>query len=171
MEFPDPQTCILSLDDAVAWRRELRRAGKTVVVTNGCFDLVHRGHASYLRKAAELGDELLVLINSDASVKHLKGDSRPLVSAPDRGYLLCSLKAVSRVVVFDGVRCAPELAALEPDVYVKAGDYTLESLDPSERDALLRTGAKIVFCPFVDGFSTTGIVEKIKASLLRDQRG
>ena len=72
---------------------------------------------------------------------------------------------MSRVVVFDGVRCAPELSALAPDVYVKAGDYTLDSLDPSEREALMRTGAKIVFCPFVDGFSTTGIIEKIKASL------
>ena len=171
MKFPDPQKCILSLEDAVAWRNELRLAGKKLVVTNGCFDLMHRGHASYLRQAAELGDELLVLINSDASVKKLKGDSRPLVSAPDRGYLLCSLKAVSRVVVFDGIRCAPELAALAPDVYVKAGDYTLESLDPSERDALLNAHARIVFAPFADGFSTTGIIEKVKATLRRDQRG
>lgn len=171
MKFPDPQKCILPLADAVAWRNELRLAGKKLVVTNGCFDLMHRGHASYLRQAAELGDELLVLINSDASVKKLKGDSRPLVSAQDRGYLLCSLKAVSRVVVFDGVRCAPELAALSPDVYVKAGDYTLESLDPSERDALLNAHAQIVFAPFEDGFSTTGIIEKIKATLNRDQRG
>ena len=164
MDFPDPQECILSLDDAVAWRRELRRAGKTLVVTNGCFDLVHRGHASYLRKAAELGDELLVLINSDASVRALKGPSRPLVSAPDRAYLLCALEAVSRAVVFDGMRCDRELAALRPDVYAKAGDYTLETMAAPERQALEAAGSRIVFMPFVSGFSTTGIVEKILAS-------
>ena len=165
MDLPDPQSDVLTLAAAVKWREELRRSGRTLVVTNGCFDLMHRGHASYLRQAAALGDELLVLINSDASVRQLKGDTRPLVAARDRGYLLCALKAVSRVVIFDGVRCAPELAALSPDVYVKAGDYTLDSLDASERTALQQAGAKIVFCPFVDGFSTTGIIEKIKASL------
>ena len=165
MQFQDPQNCILSLDEAVKWRQELRSKGKKLVITNGCFDLVHRGHASYLRKAAEYGDELLVLINSDASVRQLKGDSRPLVSEFDRGYLLCSLKAVSKVVIFDSQRCSAELTALAPDVYVKAGDYTLESLDPSERNALVLNGTEIIFAPFVGGFSTTNIVEKIRRSM------
>ena len=165
MQFQDPQNCILSLDEAVKWRQELRSKGKKLVITNGCFDLVHRGHASYLRKAAEYGDELLVLINSDASVRQLKGDSRPLVSELDRGYLLCSLKAVSKVVIFDSQRCSAELTALAPDVYVKAGDYTLESLDPSERIALVLNGTEIIFAPFVGGFSTTNIVEKIRRSM------
>ncbi|MBR2345097.1 MAG: adenylyltransferase/cytidyltransferase family protein [Lentisphaeria bacterium] len=165
MQFQDPQNCILSLDEAVKWRQELRSKGKKLVITNGCFDLVHRGHASYLRKAAEYGDELLVLINSDASVRQLKGDSRPLVSELDRGYLLCSLKAVSKVVIFDSQRCSAELTALAPDVYVKAGDYTLESLDPSERNALVLNGTEIIFAPFVGGFSTTNIVEKIRRSM------
>lgn len=161
MEKYEPQNNILSLKEAVKWRQDLRAAGKKLVVTNGCFDLVHRGHASYLFQAAEYGDELLVLINSDASVRQLKGPSRPLVSELDRGYLLCSLKSVSKVVIFDGTRCAVELAALAPDVYIKAGDYTLEKLDASEREALQRNGTEIIFAPFVGGFSTTGIVEKI----------
>ena len=165
MQFQDPQNCILSLDEAVKWRQELRSKGKKLVITNGCFDLVHRGHASYLRKAAEYGDELLVLINSDASVRQLKGDIRPLVSELDRGYLLCSLKAVSKVVIFDSQRCSAELTALAPDVYVKAGEYTLESLDPSERNALVLNGTEIIFAPFVGGFSTTNIVEKIRRSM------
>ena len=165
MLIPDPQTNILSLADAVKWRQTLREAGKKLVITNGCFDLVHRGHASYLRQAAEYGDELLVLINSDASVRQLKGETRPLVSELDRGYLLCSLKVVSKVVIFDSQRCDRELAALTPDIYVKAGDYTLETLDPAERNALLNSNTKIIFAPFVSGFSTTNIVEKIKKSL------
>ena len=157
----DPEDCILSLEDAVKWRENLRKLGKKLVVTNGCFDLIHRGHASYLRYAASFGDELLVLVNSDASVRELKGPSRPLVSERDRGYLLCALKAVSKVVIFNDSRCAAELAALAPDVYVKAGDYTLEKLDPSEREALLANNTEIIFAPFIGGFSTTGIVEKI----------
>ena len=161
MNYIDPQDCILSLDEAVKWRNELREKGKKLVVTNGCFDLVHRGHASYLRHAASFGDELLVLVNSDASVQQLKGPSRPLVSEQDRGYLLCALKPVSRVVIFDNSRCDAELAALAPDVYVKAGDYTLEKLDASEREALLANNTEIIFAPFVGGFSTTNIVEKI----------
>ena len=161
----DPAKSLLTLDEAAALRKELRAAGRTLVVTNGCFDLMHRGHASYLYEAAKNGDELWVLINSDASVSALKGPSRPLVSEKDRAYLLGALASVSHVVIFDSPRCDRELAVLEPDVYVKAGDYTLEKLDPSERAALESSGAKIVFMPFIDGFSTTNIVEKIRNSL------
>ena len=137
----DPEKNLLSLSEAVAWRRELHEKGRKLVVTNGCFDLVHRGHASYLIKAAELGDELLVLINSDASVRSIKGDSRPIVSESDRAYLLAALESVSKVVIFDSSRCDKELAALQPDVYAKAGDYTLETLDADERKALEKCGA------------------------------
>ena len=161
----DPEKALLTLAEAVALRKELRAAGRTLVVTNGCFDLMHRGHASYLYEAAKNGDELWVLINSDASVSALKGPSRPLVNEKDRAYLLGALGSVKQVVIFDSRRCDKELAALEPDVYVKAGDYTLEKLDPSERAALENSGAKIVFMPFIDGFSTTNIVEKIRKSL------
>ena len=161
----DPAKCLLSLDEAVIWRNELRRNNRRLVVTNGCFDLVHRGHASYLIEAAKLGDELLVLINSDASVRSIKGESRPVVSELDRAYLLAALESVSKVVIFDNSRCDAELAALEPDVYAKAGDYTLETLDAQEREALQKCNADIVFMPFVSGFSTTNIVEKIAAGL------
>lgn len=161
----NPENCLLTLTEAVIWREDLRRKNRKLVVTNGCFDLVHRGHASYLIEAAKLGDELLVLINSDASVRAIKGESRPVVSESDRAYLLAALESVSKVVIFDDARCDRELAALQPDVYAKAGDYTLETLIASEREALQNCGAEIVFMPFVQGFSTTNIVEKIAASL------
>ena len=161
----DPEKNLLSLSEAVAWREELAAAGRKLVVTNGCFDLVHRGHASYLIEAAKLGDELLVLINSDASVRAIKGESRPVVSELDRAYLLAALESVSKVVIFDDSRCDKELAALKPDIYAKAGDYTLETLESHEREALQSAGSKIVFMPFVSGFSTTSIVEKIARTL------
>ena len=161
----DPARALLTLSEAVALRQKLKESGSTLAVTNGCFDLLHRGHASYLHEAAKHGDELWVLINSDASVSALKGPSRPLVGEKDRAYLLGALESVSRVVIFDTPRCDRELAALAPDVYVKAGDYTLETLDHAERTALENAGAKIVFMPFVDGFSTTNIVEKIRKTL------
>ena len=161
----DPEKCLLSLEEAVAWRENLRKNNRKLVVTNGCFDLVHRGHASYLIEAAKLGDELLVLINSDASVRAIKGESRPVVSESDRAYLLAALESVSKVVIFDYARCDRELAALKPDVYAKAGDYTLETLVASEREALQSCGAEIVFMPFIKGFSTTNIIEVISKSL------
>ena len=148
-------------DTLLEWRERLKSQKKKLVVTNGCFDLLHRGHAEYLARARELGDALLVLVNSDASVRALKGPGRPINRAEDRAFLLESLKAVDRTLVFDSPRCDRELAALAPDVYVKAGDYTLETLDASEREALQKSGAEIVFMPFVSGFSTTGIVDRI----------
>ena len=157
----DPARGLLSLAAAREWREELRKAGKKLVVTNGCFDIMHRGHAAYLREARLQGDALLVLINSDASVKSLKGPARPVVGEVDRAYMLSALAAVDRVVIFDSPRCDRELAALAPDVYVKGGDYTLEKLDPGERGALEAAGTKIVFKPFIPGFSTTTLIERI----------
>ena len=156
-----PETGLLTLDQARDWRGELRRAGRKLVVTNGCFDIMHRGHAAYLREARLLGDALLVLINSDASVKMLKGDKRPVVSQNDRAYMLCALASVDRVVIFDGLRCDRELAAIAPDIYVKGGDYTIDSINPVERRALEGVGAKIVFKPFIPGFSTTTLIKRI----------
>ena len=156
-----PETGLLTPDDARDWREELRRAGKKLVVTNGCFDIMHRGHAAYLREARLLGDALLVLINSDASVKLLKGDKRPVVSQNDRAYMLCALASVDRVVIFDGLRCDRELAAIAPDIYVKGGDYTIDTINPVERRALESVGAQIVFKPFIPGFSTTTLIRRI----------
>ena len=157
----DPAEGIVSLEEACRWRAELRRAGLRLVVTNGCFDIMHRGHAAYLREAREVGDALLVLVNSDASVRALKGPKRPIVGEADRMYMLCALKSVDRAVLFDSPRCDRELAALAPDFYVKGGDYTPEKLDPAERAALEAAGTQLVFKPFIPGFSTTSIVERI----------
>ena len=163
MTAQSPESRILTLEEAVRWRRELKEKNMTLAVTNGCFDLMHRGHASYLAEARNSADALLVLINSDASVRALKGESRPVVTEHDRAFMLASLRAVDRVVIFDSSRCDRELDALAPDVYVKAGDYTIETLDPGERKALMAAGTKIVFMPFIPGLSTTGIVEKIRS--------
>ena len=155
---------ILTLEEAVAWRKSLKEKGATLVVTNGCFDILHRGHASYLNDAATYGDHLLILVNSDRAVRELKGPTRPVVNQEDRCYLLASLKFVSKVVIFDSARCDKELAALAPDVYTKAGDYTLETLDQSELAAMQQNNTKIVFMPFVAGRSTTSIVEKCRTN-------
>ena len=158
----DVKSRLLTLTEAVQWKKSLVSAGKKLVVTNGCFDIMHRGHVSYLEGARKLGDALLVLLNSDASVRALKGASRPVVCEDDRAFMLNSLRCVDRVVIFDSQRCNVELAALAPEIYVKAGDYTVETLDPAERQALLDSGTEIVFMPFVPGLSTSSIIEKIK---------
>ena len=159
--FTDPASRILSPTAALAWREELRRTGRKLVVTNGCFDLVHRGHAEYLSESRQLGNALLILVNSDASVRSLKGDGRPVVDEYSRAYLLASLRCVDATMIFDHVRCDGELTMLRPDLYVKGGDYTLASMDPAEREALLAAGTEIVFKPFVKGFSTSNLIRKI----------
>ena len=154
---------VLSLEEALRWREELRRSGRTLAVTNGCFDLLHRGHAVYLERARAEADALLVLVNSDASVRALKGPTRPLQCQEDRAFLLCALKPVDRAVIFDSPRCDRELELLAPDVYVKGGDYTAETLDPGERKALEKAGSRLVFISFVPGHSSTDIIRRMKS--------
>lgn len=158
----NPANKIMSLETAVLWRKKLSQNGCSLAVTNGCFDLLHRGHAEYLRSAAALADKLLVLINSDDSVRELKGPTRPVNVEYDRAYILSCLRFVDAVVVFSGKRCTAELAALAPDAYAKGGDYTLETLDSEERNALLNAGTTIHFIPFVPGHSTTGTLAKVR---------
>jgi len=153
---------VLTLEEALRWREELRRSGRTLAVTNGCFDLLHRGHAVYLERARAEADALLVLVNSDASVRALKGPTRPLQCQEDRAFLLCALKPVDKAVIFDSPRCDRELELLAPDVYVKGGDYTAENLDPGERRALEKSGSRLVFVSFVPGHSSTNIIRKMK---------
>ena len=160
-----PESGLLTLEQACVWREELRRKNKKLVVTNGCFDLLHRGHVAYLAAARQEGDAMLVLINSDDSVRQLKGETRPVCDQESRAYVLCALRSVDRVVIFDGQRCHQELAALEPDVYVKGGDYTREKLDKGELAALDQAGSRIVFKAFIPGFSTTTLIERIAAGL------
>ena len=154
---------VLTLEEALRWREELRRSGRSLAVTNGCFDLLHRGHAVYLERARAEADALLVLVNSDASVRALKGPERPLQCQEDRAFLLCALKPVDRAVIFDSPRCDRELELLAPDVYVKGGDYTAENLDPGERKALEKAGSRLVFISFVPGHSSTDIIRRMKS--------
>lgn len=156
-----PESKIITLTELPAWRKMLREQGKRLVCTNGVFDLLHHGHVKYLADAAALGDCLLVCINDDASVTALKGPSRPLNAAEDRAYLLAGLESVGGVVVFHGERCTEALRLAAPDVYVKGGDYTVETLNPDERRALEECGADIRFIPFVAGFSTTNTINKM----------
>lgn len=161
-QLPNPK--LLSLPDAVALRERLRIAGKRVVLTNGVFDLLHTGHLFYLQQARARGDALFIALNADASVKQLKGPLRPVQTETERAYALAALACVDAVVVFREKRLTREIVALRPDVYVKAGDYTLEKLDAEERAALQAGGAKIEFMPFLAGFSTTNLIAKIKAA-------
>ena len=135
-----------------------------MVLTNGVFDLLHTGHLYALQAARALGDVLVVAINADASVRAIKGPTRPVQGEQERAYALGALACVDAVVVFREPRLTAEIRALKPDVYCKAGDYTLDTLNPEERAALEQAGAKIAFVPFLPGFSTTALIAKIKAA-------
>ncbi len=151
-----------SLPELTAECENWRSRGKRVVWTNGCFDLFHAGHARALAAAKALGDILVVGINSDRSVRELKGEGRPLCNEPDRAAVLSALESVDRILVFDGKRCADEIRALKPAVWTKSGDYSPDSLDPDERAAVLAGGGEIVITPLIPGISTTLLVEKIR---------
>ncbi len=152
------------LADLVAWRERQRAAGRRVVLTNGVFDLLHTGHLFYLQQARALGDSLVIALNADASVRALKGPARPVQAEEHRAYALAALSCVDAVVIFSTPRLTAEIRALRPDIYCKAGDYTLEKLDPEERAALIGVGADIRFLPFLDGFSTTSLIARIRAA-------
>ena len=152
------------LDETATFRKKLRTDGRRVVLTNGIFDLLHTGHLYYLQKARALGDALIVALNSDASTKALKGPARPVQSEEQRAYALGALACVDAVVIFGTPRLDAEIRALHPDIYCKAGDYTLDKLDAGERAALEAVGARIEFMPFLAGFSTTNLIAKIKAA-------
>ena len=152
---------ILSLETLPAWRESLRQAGKRLAVTNGCFDLLHTGHVLYLQDARAEADVLLVGLNGDASVRELKGPSRPINPALDRAVLLAALGFVDGVCVFEDKRATQFLQLAQPDVYVKGGDYTLETLDADERRAVESAGGRICLMSLVPGRSTTTLVEKM----------
>lgn len=155
-----PEHKIMTLEDALAWRLHLREQNRKLALTNGCFDLLHRGHAEYLLQARRSADALLILLNSDESVRRLKGPSRPICRENDRAFLLACMEFIDAVVIFNSARCNREIETLKPDVYIKGGDYTVEKLDPDERKALMDCKAEIRFIPFVPGFSTTSLIEK-----------
>jgi rfaE bifunctional protein nucleotidyltransferase chain/domain len=157
------RTKLLTRDQVPIWRERMRQEGRRVVATNGCFDILHFGHANYLEAARNQGNELLVGVNSDASVRKLKGPTRPINQEISRASVLAALESVSAVYIF------PELEALEflrltrPDVYVKGGDYTIETINQPERRLVESLGGKVVVLGGVPGYSTTGIIEKMKS--------
>jgi rfaE bifunctional protein nucleotidyltransferase chain/domain len=156
---------VLTLAQAARWAANARRRGKRIVATNGCFDLLHFGHVSYLQQASKLGDLLVVGLNSDSSVHQLKGPSRPLAAAKHRAAVLAALECVDAVVIFSEKRAHRFLATVQPDVYVKGGDYRPDSLDSRERAVLTAIGARIRLLPFVRGFSTTKLIERIRKTV------
>ena len=139
----------------------MRKCGQKLVVTNGCFDLLHLGHVTYLESARNQGDALLIGVNSDDAVRQLKGPTRPINAESDRAAVLAALESVDGVCIFQEKRATRFLDHAQPDVYVKGGDYTLETLDQEERRTVEQAGGKIVIIPFVPGKSTTATLEKI----------
>ena len=140
---------------------EIREAGGRVVFTNGCFDLLHPGHVSYLRAARSLGDALVVGLNSDASVRRLKGPPRPVVPEKDRATMLAALESVDAVILFDEDTPVRLLRDLRPAVYVKGGDYRIEYLPEAKVAADIETEIRII--PFEPGYSTSALIERIKS--------
>jgi len=139
----------------------MRAGAKRLVVTNGCFDLLHLGHVTYLETARQQGDALLIGVNGDDAVRQLKGPDRPVNEESDRAAVLAALESVSGVCIFTEATATRFLAAAQPDVYVKGGDYTLETLNQDERRAVEAAGGRIVIIPFVPGKSTTATLKKI----------
>ena len=133
--------------------------GKKIVFTNGCFDILHIGHAKYLKESKKFGDVLIVGLNSDASVKKLKGDSRPINNEIDRAELLDELKSVDYVVIFEENSPVELLNIIKPDIYTKGADYSLETLP--EAPLVIKNGGKIEFIKLVEGKSTTNVVKNI----------
>ncbi|MFO1476666.1 MAG: adenylyltransferase/cytidyltransferase family protein [Verrucomicrobiota bacterium] len=152
---------IIPWDRLPEWRLSMRRAGRKLVVTNGCFDLLHLGHVTYLENARNHGDALLVGVNGDDAVRDLKGAGRPVNPESDRASVLAALESIDGVCIFSEKTATRFLAAAQPDIYVKGGDYTLESLNQEERRTVEQAGGRIVIIPFVPDRSTTALLKKI----------
>lgn len=152
---------VVTVDALARISEQMRDAGKKLVVTNGCFDLLHVGHVRYLEAARALGDALAVGINGDASVRGLKGEGRPLNNERDRAEVLAALRTVDYVAVFPEVRATAFLERVRPAIYVKGGDYTPETLNAEERAVLERIGSEIRIIPFEPGYSTSGLLDRM----------
>jgi rfaE bifunctional protein nucleotidyltransferase chain/domain len=148
-------------DQLTTLGEEYRQTGRRLVLTNGCFDLLHTGHVRYLEQARALGDALLIALNSDRSVRELKGATRPLNTEQDRAEVVAALRAVDHVTIFDALRVTEVIRRVRPAIYTKGGDYTIETLDPGEREALNLCGAEVKILPLVPGRSTTSLIERI----------
>lgn len=158
--FRSAQSKILSWDKIAPLSKELHLSKKKIISSNGCFDILHLGHVKYLEEARKLGDLLVLAVNSDASVKKLKGPSRPLNSEETRSLILAALECVDYVAIFKEDTPEKFLQLLKPDIHVKGGDYKLEDLP--EKKVVESYGGKIQLLSIVEGFSTTSLITKIK---------
>ena len=161
---------VIGWEQLLSWRARWKAAGKTVVWTNGCFDLVHIGHIRCLRSARELGDVLVVGLNSDTSVRALKGEARPIVPQSERAELLAALEFVDAVIVFHELTPEASLAQLRPDIHCKGADYAPPHGKPIPEAKLVQSyGGQIKFLNFVPDTSTSGIIERILSSYATQQ--
>ena len=151
---------IVSEDELLKERTRLRAAGQKLVFTNGVFDILHVGHVRYLEEARGLGDALVVAINSDRTVRELKGADRPLMNQDERAEILAALRATSYVTIFDDLSPRSLIASLLPDVLVKGGDYALDEIHG--REEVEAAGGRVVSLPFVDGVSSSAIIGRMK---------
>ncbi|PYK36697.1 MAG: ADP-heptose synthase [Verrucomicrobia bacterium] len=156
------QTKIIDINELAQRARESRAAGKKLVATNGCFDLLHVGHVRYLQAARGLGDMLAVGLNGDRSVRELKGNGRPINNEGDRAEMLAALECVDFVTIFPEMRATQFILAAQPAIYAKGGDYTSETLNAEERAALQKLGAEIRIIPFEKGYSTSLLLEQLR---------
>ena len=153
---------IYSLSDLKIQSDKWKENGEKIVFTNGCFDLLHRGHIEVLANTADLGDKLIIGLNSDSSIKELKGENRPIMDEISRAILLASLQFVDAIVFFSEETPYKLIETLIPDVLAKGGDYKVTEIAGNE--VVLENGGEVILVPFIDGFSSTNIVEKIKQS-------
>ncbi|MEI2691905.1 MAG: adenylyltransferase/cytidyltransferase family protein [Anaerolineae bacterium] len=154
---------VMDQAEAAAWAAGLRAAGRAVVFTNGCFDLLHRGHVDYLQRARALGDALAVGLNGDPSVRLLKGPGRPILPEADRAAVLAALRAVDAVVIFQEPTAEALAAALRPAIYVKGGDWGDAARVPPEAAVVLGDGGRVQYIPYLPGRSTSEIVAQIRS--------
>ncbi len=161
---------LLTLPEAAAWRDQLHAAGRKVVFTSGCFDILHAGHVRYLAQARALGDALIIAMNSDASVRAIKGPQRPVNNESDRAEVLLALSSTDAVVIFADPRTTALIESIRPHIFAKGGDYTVATLDPEERSAMHSCGAAIHILPIVAGRSTTNIITKLATPPQRPPR-
>src|SRR6201990_69427 len=158
---------ILNPEELLRARARLRAEGRRLVFTNGCFDLLHVGHVRYLAEARRLGGALLVAINSDRSVRALKGPNRPVMSESERAEILAALEAVDLVTVFDEESPRSLISEVLPDVLVKGGDYRLDEIHG--REEVERAGGRVLSLPFVEGASTSSIIERVRKAVTSDE--
>ncbi len=151
---------VVKKEELKCLKEKLKKENKKIVFTNGCFDILHVGHTRYLKKSAHFGDILIVGLNSDSSIKKLKGENRPINNENDRAEILCELNFVDYVVIFDELSPSCILEELKPDIYTKGADYNMQNLP--EAEVAIKNNIKVEFVTLVEGKSTTNVVEKIK---------